>query len=167
MRAIFAFGIFFFTTTAFANDEWIYANIANPKAPQITLSTTGIGGHLRVPTTICRTDEEFICFYAKGFNFALPRSSSLMSEWRFKGVTFVVRGKQSLAIIGQPVDVVWVEQKTGRNPMRFLYSEVRGLVAFQLLAKGSPMYLLEGACGFAASVACQPLPLASRSESRP
>jgi hypothetical protein len=154
MRALLALYLCLASLTANAEKEWRYADLSTRNAEQITISESGIGRHRRVAAKICDPTSQFICFDAPGFRFAVPKSGPVPSEWEYGSTRFKVVGREDMAILGRPVELMWIEQMSGKDRLRFLYSRLHGLVGFQNRAKGMPLFVLENPCGFGASEKC-------------
>lgn len=143
-----------FCSVAHAESEWFYSDLSRPKAPQITLTPTHIGGHFKVAATTCPSDDLYICILGDGFQFAVPKDVENSKTWVKNGVQYKVMSEADIQILGRPIRAYWIGQNAQKNSLRFLYSKVRGLISFTSAKQNGPLFLVESKCGFGASEEC-------------
>jgi len=158
MKAVVWFALLISTSLAYA-DEWIYSSISDLAAKQIVVATDAIGGHRKAKAITCPESAPYICYTSAVFNFAFPRNDREPTTWAHDGFVYRVTKRETMSILGAPVDVIEIEQsQQGKKLMKFIFSKKRGIVSFHALRSRAPVFLLENACGVGASAECQVKP---------
>jgi hypothetical protein len=142
---------------AFAQQEWLYLDVLGSKNGQIILSAQYVESHKRTAAQVCSTDAAFQCLDSAGFQFAYPRRRTSERSWSWKGANYTVTGEEQRSLLGKPLFIVFIDQAIGgAKRMRFVYSKEQGLLAFSSYAKNpTPIFVLQGACGFGAPETCK------------
>jgi hypothetical protein len=141
-------------SAASAETEWFYSSLSDPLMHQIIISPTHVGGHLQAGAKTCSSEEPFLCYASKGFQFAVPKVLDGHQEWMLDGAKYRIKKIDNLSLLGKSISVIWIDQTTKKTRLRFLYSKTQGLIGFISLKPKGPLFLLENGCGFAASAEC-------------
>lgn len=135
--------------------EYFYSDAVHPSVGQISFAAASAGGHSSRAASLCGPAEENWCYRTSEFHFAIPRTTTMPSQWRQDGYTYELRRRQRLTLFGVVHEVLEIEQfQDSRRIMSFVYSVRKGLLTFQ--AEGSVRtYLLENRCGLGAPRTCK------------
>jgi hypothetical protein len=114
-------------------------------------------GHRGADARFCDSGE-FLCFKSDELAFAVPRTFSQTahrSRWTYDGQQFVASASaEDIRIIGNKLQVFFIDVPAASPPMRYWYDTERGVVAIQKLSPNSPVLLLTQECGFGAPPSC-------------
>lgn len=140
-----------------AGDEVVYFDLSNPSR-QFRIGERGASlGKMLFPVDVCSPSSEYICFSGAGVSFSVPRKAKQIDKWQHADVDYVVVARQRMFLLGDVVDAIFIEGK-GRNraDFRYIYSYDRGLMSIDISTPGESgrSFLLEGRCGFGASLKC-------------
>lgn len=138
----------------YAETEWFYTNLSELGGRQVILSARYIGGHLRDEAKTCPADGAFLCYDSPRFSFAVPKVIEERRKWTLNRTSYEIKRESRFNLLGKEISIVWIDQRRGNNYIRFLYSKTRGLIGFVSQEPKGPLFLLENACGFAASPDC-------------
>jgi hypothetical protein len=115
-------------------------------------------GHVGFDAGFCDAKEPFFCFHVGTIKFAVPKDSKAFTNkksWAFDGHEYVISGTKSMNILGQQIQVFYVDSATQSIKLRFYYSAERGLIAIRGLGtEFNRLLILEERCGFAAPASC-------------
>lgn len=150
------------TATRVAAAEYVYSDFAVPMADSHgafayrvdTTEKLERHGHTGSRLYVCGDGDEFHCFIAGGFSFAVPRSGlpKVGDHWKCKRSEYFVDAVESLQILGltQEVMIISSPYNAERRDI-FYYSPTAGLLAMKFEHKGhdaAQIFFLRGSKGF-------------------
>jgi hypothetical protein len=145
----------FFSNTAVAANEFYYSDLTDPPR-QLIINDRGISfGGVLSPAESCSAKSDYACFSGAGFKFAVPKTVDSKSSWEFDGIAYELKRRERFPMLGQAVEVLFIEQIQGKQVFKFLFSEERGLIGFSTAGEVHRFFLLEGRCGFGAKPSCR------------
>jgi hypothetical protein len=122
--------------------------------------TVVFGGDAFFEADFCKSEDSFICIFARDIAFAVPRTLGAQTQWEFRGHTFEVADRDlSVRLFGTEISgLLHVRTPPSANfsyepdqrQFNFLYSPEIGLVAFGWVhARGSSfVYWTQARRGF-------------------
>jgi hypothetical protein len=140
-----------------AGDEVVYFDLSNPSRQFVVGERGASLGKMLFPVDVCPPSSEYICFNGAGVYFSVPRKARQLDKWQHADVDYVIVARQRMFFLGEVVDAIFIEGKgKNRADFRYTYSYDRGLMSVDISAPGENgrSFLLEGRCGFGASMKC-------------
>lgn len=138
--------------------EFFYRDLMSAKPRQLVLGAEiAMLGHPPWKITKCPDSDAFNCIDSKEFKFAVPKRLAGRQEWSRNGAWYSVVADETYVFGSREERALLIEQTGQTNPVRFLYSLSRGLIALWLVEpNGSTksFLILENPCGFAAPASC-------------
>ncbi|WP_242112757.1 hypothetical protein [Luteimonas aquatica] len=113
---------------------------------------------------LCKEHEEYFCAKSKVFYFSVPNNDEVEvvgKSWVFDGHRYTVDSVDEYSIWGNKKKLSMIREDNKKIGMMYLYSRHYGLIGVGLVDPEKRTYktfLLEGACGFAASKDCAEVP---------
>lgn len=158
---LFAIGLLFCSSNAFAQTVWNYSYPLDWKSNFSFDKSSGklISGRMNLDLKFCSAQEKFICFQSDMMNFSVPIDvhTNEKLSWSYRGHAYDGSPLSvPFQILGQKVKVYQIDSTTQDPKMRFFYSKNRGLVGFKVLGDEENVFFLSvDACGFGASRSCR------------
>lgn len=140
-----------------AGDEVVYFDLSNPSRQFLVGERGASLGKMLFPAEVCSPSSEYICFNGAGVSFAVPRKARQLNNWQHADVDYVIVARQRMFFLGEVVEAIFIEGKgKNRADFRYTYSYDRGLMSVDISPPGENgrSFLLEGRCGFGASLKC-------------
>jgi hypothetical protein len=135
--------------------QYFYVDLSD-SSRQIVLNGNGIAiGDILMRVKYCDKSSDYICFSSKAFKFAVLRNLGDKKYWTYDGATYKASRKEKLSLLGEIMEVIYIRSTTQNGAITFLYSQERGVFSFAFSGKNAHVYMLEGACGFAAKESCK------------
>ena len=133
-----------------------YLDLLSTLSRQLIIQKDGIsaGGTL-TPVKFCPANSDYKCFNGGGLKFAVPKNPSSRDSWTYDGAAYKVTRRERLQLLGEKVEIIFIEHASEGETFRFVFSNERGLVGIGLTGKAQRFFLLENRCGFASSSTCR------------
>jgi len=138
-----------------AEEEWIYTTLTENRDHQVYLTSKNVLQHIIIERKPCENEIDFYCYEVEGFSlFAIPKKLDHQKQWINGESSYKIKKQDFFNLLGQRMELTWIERELNSETLVFLYSKKRGVVAFFNENPKGPLFLLQNYCGFAADSTC-------------